>query len=397
MGKERRAGGEELNERKLVGIFAAGRNGSTLLLNLLDGSPNLWVYPVEVNYLSVFCDLALWGRVMRRTRYNSTTHKLFLRKGRISARKLLGYFSLHFGEILEQYASRLNEPLAPAIDLRKALEEKGSYTIEEFLPALLETSRIAYGQQNSRTIQYRVFKTIETPYVEDFERVFPNMRFIHLVRHPLTNYSSLKRVNMVYKQRPFWHHGGDELETFLEKRWIPHVQRIVRWAKLLPEKHYVVRYEDLCEDPKKVIGRICDWLGVDLPEALDSQTFLGGRHMRKLPASSSQPGVETPERVTSRMNEKFKYEDVLTERERKWILFRTFRLGRLFGYFEPQDGKRLPSRLLLAREWAKPDSWETRNSRSQLEFWKALLRRRWYIYGTLLLAKREALLTEGAA
>ena len=46
----------------LVGIFGAGRNGSSLLMRLLDGSPGLWIYPIELNYLRSFAPRSLRSR-----------------------------------------------------------------------------------------------------------------------------------------------------------------------------------------------------------------------------------------------------------------------------------------------------------------------------------------------
>jgi hypothetical protein len=49
----------------LVGIFGAGRNGSSLLMRLLDGSPGLWIYPIELNYLRSFAPRSLKSAVKR--------------------------------------------------------------------------------------------------------------------------------------------------------------------------------------------------------------------------------------------------------------------------------------------------------------------------------------------
>ena len=49
----------------LVGIFGAGRNGSSLLMRLLDGSPGLWIYPIELNYLRSFAPRSLRSAVKR--------------------------------------------------------------------------------------------------------------------------------------------------------------------------------------------------------------------------------------------------------------------------------------------------------------------------------------------
>ena len=44
----------ETNKPQLLNIMGTDRNGSTLLMRLLDGSPDLWVCPIEFNYLRQF-------------------------------------------------------------------------------------------------------------------------------------------------------------------------------------------------------------------------------------------------------------------------------------------------------------------------------------------------------
>ena len=43
-------------EKNLVGIFSSGKSGSTLIIRLLDKYINCFVYPEEINFLSVFAD-----------------------------------------------------------------------------------------------------------------------------------------------------------------------------------------------------------------------------------------------------------------------------------------------------------------------------------------------------
>ena len=213
------------------------------------------------------------------------------------------------------------------------------------------------------------------------------MRFIHLLRDPLATYSSLKRTNMVRKEWPFWQHGGDELRMLLEKRWLPHARFAVERAPAEPERHFVVRHEDVVAAPTETIGRICAWLGVAPPPEPDIQTVLGGRRMTKLPINPSRPGLETPARVVGDMSAKYGYDEVLTERERDFIVSRTYELARALGYFE---GVASPPRGRLARAWLRPDRWELMNTKPNLRLLAALLSRRAYILRTLARPKASA-------
>jgi hypothetical protein len=287
-------------------------------------------------------------------------------------------------DLNENYVQKLAEPIAVKEDPLRAVYMRDRYTTRDFFFTFLDSIRVAYDER-AFPPQHYVFKSVETAYIEDYCRIFPEMRFIHVIRHPFSNFSSVKRSLMAHKQYPFWFLGGDQLKTFLEKRWIPHVRFIAKHYRLERDKHFVVKYEELCERPSEVIRDICSWLDVRPPPEPPLQTFLGGKWMRELPVLPSKRGIVTPHRVVGNMAAEYGYEEVLTEREKEFILLRTYRLGSQLGYFEANGEPGLPSKLMLARKWFRPDSWELKNASSRIRLLVALVLRRFYIYSRLLL------------
>jgi hypothetical protein len=225
------------------------------------------------------------------------------------------------------------------------------------------------------------FKTIETPYVSDYERVFPEMRFIHIIRDPITTYASLKRTRVGRKHLPFYA-DGDHLQTLLDARWLPHARSIRERVEAEPDRHVLIRYEDLSADASTAVRRLCDWLGVEAPDEPDQQTTLGGRSVTELPLNPS--GVDaTPVGVVSDMAQLFGYEDVLTRRERALIGHCTAPLGTALGY----PGRRR-NRFTLWLSWLLPDRDERLNRSSRLRWLLAVAKRRAYI--TQLLGRRSS-------
>lgn len=364
-------------ECRLVAVFGAGRNGSTLLGRLLDGSTGLWAHPPEVNYLSVWDDLARTGRPTPETLYNATTRRLTRLDAPLPARALLDEYAGHWREIEETYVARLSEPIAQRLDPAGPLSEQAKWTVEAFLPAFLEATRRAYDPRDEprRAI---LFKTIETPYVEDYLRVFPGLRCLHIVREPVGNFTSAKRTWSFHKSYSFYHGGHDQLDTFLDARWLPHARLMVRLAAEDPVHHRIVRYENIVADPAREVGEICAWLGIDPPEHPDRLTVLGGREFAQMPSNPSQPGIEPPARVVANMEEEFSYTAVVTERERDLVDFATAPLARRLGYASVAPSG-LRARLRLGLRWLPVDESERLHVGSKLRFANALLRRRVYI------------------
>ena len=359
----------------LVGIFGAGRNGSTLLMRLLDGSDGLWIYPVELNYLSSFTPKS-WKDTARR-RIGS------LMPGRYE-RKFHHWAATHLGELKQFYLDQLETPLQVKGDALEAVKRRTGRSLRADLQNFLDALQTTYDDRQLSAKPALMFKTIDVPHLDEYSAMFPTMKFVHIVRHPYSNYSSLKRTDMVLKQKPFWFQGGDILRLQVESRWIPHARFLLRAQAHEPSRHFVVRYEDLCASPDQTVAGICHWLGVPPPEHPSEQTVLGGKRTKALPINSSQKGVKTPTRVVADMSKEFGYDDILTERERELIRLRTYDLGRRLGYFTSTEESVLPSRLKLLGQWMAPDKWEHMNSQAGIRRASAILRRRLYVFTKVL-------------
>jgi hypothetical protein len=373
----------------LVGIFAAGRNGSTLLMRLLDGSPGLWIYPIELNYLRTFSPNSLRGKLKRAAWAWASalagSHEA-VRQRRI--RLVHRWVGEQLNEMKATYLDKLAEPVQVSGNPLEDIKTSMQGTLTENLPSYLDAIRRNYDDRHMPSAPLLMFKSLEVVDLSRYQRLFPEMKFVHIVRHPYTNYACLKRTDMVLKQKPFWDHGGDGdiLKLQLESRWIPHAKFALRGMAADPARHHLVRYEDLCRSPQEMVSRICTWLGVEPPVEPALQTVLGGKHLKTLPRMSSLKGVDTPAHVVPDMAAAYGYEDILTERERDLILLRTYALGRDLGYFGADDARLLPNRWRLFTQWIQPDEWEYKNTRSRARFVGALILRRLYLCRRLLLS-----------
>lgn len=82
-------------------------------------------------------------------------------------------------------------------------------------------------------------------------RLFPESKFIHLVRDPRDNIISLKNVDF---EGPF--------TALLAYRWQHSVRKLYYIKKKYPEQFYTIRYEDLVREPEKYYREMCDFLSL---------------------------------------------------------------------------------------------------------------------------------------
>jgi hypothetical protein len=312
---------------RLVGLFGTGRSGTSLLVRLLDGMPDTYVHPLEVTFLSVLDELAVGRRVSRNTQANVTIRPLRRLGKPVPTARLLSFYDHQIREIEANYIPNVSAPLTlgPAPGALFAREDR--YTAEQFVPAFL--GAMANWLAPGHPARLQIFKTIEAPYIGDYAGLFPDMRFVHLMRHPLTFWASAKRT-LIGKHRPAWYFACDNLRAMIEYRWVAHAEAALRYRD--DPRHRILRFESLVGDPVNEVGALCAWLGADLPPEPARQTTLGGLDFDEMPGNPSEAGVATPREVRDTNAVPLSRSNVVTARERDFILARTGPYLAALGY-----------------------------------------------------------------
>jgi hypothetical protein len=82
-------------------------------------------------------------------------------------------------------------------------------------------------------------------------QLFPESKFIHLIRDPRDNIISLKNVDF---EGPF--------TALLAYRWQHSARKLYYIKKKFPEQFYTIRYEDLVREPEKYYREMCNFLSL---------------------------------------------------------------------------------------------------------------------------------------
>lgn len=322
-------------------------------------------------FLTAFDDLAGHGRVLRLTAQNCTTKKLT----HLDQNLPMAQLAVHFGDSLKalynEYVKKCDttRPL-PALSFGE-LFESGESKAPDFVIRYLQS--IGRYVRPDLNFEHYLFKSVETPYLDDYEKMFPQMKFIHIVRNPIAVCSSQKRSLMENKALPAHYLGYDWLACMLNKRWLPHARYILMHRRDI--RHIVVLYEDLVNAPEREIGRIATWLGLEPPSRPSTQTVFYDQDMQDWGFNPSKKGVATPVSVMVNLQQKNNYEEVLTPLEIDLINHKTGPYLAQLGYEKSSD----PSRLRLWSSLLVPEKGELMNCTtlgSKLRGVRAMLCRR---------------------
>lgn len=310
-----------------LGVFGAARDGSTLLMRLLDGSPDLWIYPIEIKFFNQIAP----QRQLRAWRRDATG----VEHAPVPIETLRRYVTHQLDELEKGYLVKLvgERPERAEVEL-PPLDAHVSWG--EALEWFLDTARRSLAGGEGRRLG---FKTTEALEKRLYERALGSaLHAVHIVRNPLEQFASTKRTVLERPEFLYWFQGANArrvLPVFVQ-RWCVHAESALEAVDRDPQRALLVRYEDIRSDPEAQVAAICDWLDARPPARPDIQTVLDGRRMTALPANPSKAAAATPEHVVADTAAEFGYEDVVQESERRAIAVRTGRLARALGYDVPR-------------------------------------------------------------
>jgi hypothetical protein len=151
---------------------------------------------------------------------------------------------------LKQYGHILNKKRSPAENyfaVQRSIMENGN----PWLPAMKKNHLVWIGDK-------KPFQYSDPELVSFILTMFPDIYFIHLVRHPFAVADSAKRFNQT-PEGDFWQNLT--LEQAVE-RWTFHEKGVMNLKQRKGVNVLDVRYEDFCQNTKIELARIFEFLKI---------------------------------------------------------------------------------------------------------------------------------------
>jgi hypothetical protein len=242
-------------------IFICGshKSGTSLLRALLDGHTDLFVIPIEAHIFQ----------------YSNHWVDYRLRRAKPTKKSM--------DEIKEAYIKIIKEVNEKTTQVADA-DVTGKLNVSDFINEINKETKIfkeliiqyfhaiyksLFGTDlppNLRVVE----KTVENAEVAEYlKKLFPDAKFIHILRNPYSNLVSLRQTEIFRGKRkyPFLF---PLLETLENSYYF-----LYRNLKLLKDDYLVIKYEDLLETPEKIMKKIADHVNIDFQDNLLVPTAVG--------------------------------------------------------------------------------------------------------------------------
>jgi len=300
-------------------VFIVGyyKSGTSLLRNLLDGHPELVVLPSEGRYFSLFVprfrhlskgeQVAKLSAIWIKRLVCPTGQPPFWLLGRTPENGRCPYVG--FVQYLRAWARWVhgygNGDLLLALMLTY-------YAVSSYMAG--GTGRPCHWVEKTPTNEFRVGEMLAC---------FPRARFVHIVRDPRAVVSA--RQSMEDKKAEAPHHLLADLYAVrrsLSAGW-------GNMAKLGGERYHLLKYEDLVQEPERVMTHLADFMGIEFTEALLVPTECG----RAAVANSAYDQGRSVGDIHRMSLERYK--EQLSAEELALTAGLTGRQARLYGYTLP--------------------------------------------------------------
>ncbi|MGM0589835.1 MAG: sulfotransferase family protein [Bacteroidota bacterium] len=238
-------------------IVGAHKSGTSLMRSLLDGHPDLYVLPFELHYFE--CRGYAISNEYRRQSRQSRDHRQTIQRFNSAIRTIAQTQDRMGGTPtqLQLDPDRFDHHFRH-IDAEADEETWISHYFESVSNALGVDKK-----PNQRWVE----KSVEqAEFAADLQRLFPDARFLHMIRNPYANVVALREYRRKRHKFPLWHRITRTLEQ--QFFWADHNQRNLR-------NYHLVRYEDLVRSPESVMRELAAKLNLAFQPSLLDPTVRG--------------------------------------------------------------------------------------------------------------------------
>ncbi len=222
----------ELNKIPVFFIVGRPRSGTTLIRTLFDAHPNVCITPecqFIINLYPKYGKLKNWNK-----------------------KELLSFYKDLKLQLLFDTWNLDNDKLKNVL-----MDCKGTNTYSNICKTIMQQYRSVYPKNEillfgDKNPGYAI-------YTEKLLRIFPEAKFIHIIRDYRDNFVSLKNVDFEIP-----------IPSLIVEKWKLFYKKFHKAKLKHPDSHHELIYEEFVKEPEKHMKELCDLTGIDfIPEIFD--------------------------------------------------------------------------------------------------------------------------------
>jgi len=247
------------------GVFIGGhrKNGTTLLIALLDNHPDLFIYPYETHFWYGFYPV-----------YFNGDYSFEEKKKRV---KDYVFFSLR--QTIEKWMNLKETDLKITYnELNKVFEKRINNSkgeIKDFLDAIIFSAREILPDKNYNSHSIWIEKcTGSDIFADEIFKMYKKAKYIHILRDPRDNWAVIKKGwdNHYHTQ----YDSRDRLlRSVIDRNYIQQRLAIENQKIFGKEKYLVLRYEDMINKQEDTIKKVCRFIDISYNKIDPQPTFCG--------------------------------------------------------------------------------------------------------------------------
>jgi hypothetical protein len=256
--------GERLTGERVAFLVGAGRSGTTLLHKLLCLHPQIAYISNYENRFAWFPDGLACGAIAQRLDekldawFDKGGNAYFVKRPWL--KKL--FPTPNEGESVFRACGM---PLIPTADYRP----------DAATTACLR-GRFEQIRQRSKAAIFLSKRTANNRRIPQLAEIFPEARYVHLIRDGRDVAQSLSTVEWWDQHQVWWdgrtplemEHAGEARLAVCARNWVREEQELqTHLAAIAPRRLLVLRFEELLRDPRPLLERVLQFLGVEFTEA----------------------------------------------------------------------------------------------------------------------------------
>jgi len=213
-------------------ILGRPRSGTTLLSTLFDAHPNVKIppeFPIMLPLYQKFRKVKDWDE------QTILSFVAFIFEHNVFIHRTLENLKIDRGAFTANLMS---------------LAHKG--TIQDFLKKVNEQGFSIFPKQE--ILQIGDKNPVYSIYIRRFLKIFPEARFICIIRDYRDNYVSMRKLSDLRLEAP--------ILTLQVYRWRYVASLFLRCKKQYPDRIRIIRYEDLVTNKSEVLADLCQFIGI---------------------------------------------------------------------------------------------------------------------------------------